>query len=194
MTGRRRCGRVQSARSRPSISFSLNSAEKMSMKKTRVFPGLLFVVLAATASARASDRMELGFLSVVPPVGWHTETNGQRLLSRKTHLDGLPLLIIETCRLGRAKSCPSACALPNIERSGIVSDLGLPLEPVDRSDGYVEYTASGRSVAPTGTMYTSIRLLCGPAGFVYAARLDESSAEIARQELQAVVSTIKWTK
>ncbi len=166
----------------------------MSLKKIRVFPGLLFVVLAATASARASDRVELEFLSVVPPAGWHTETNGQRLLSSKTPLDRLPLLIIETCRLGRAEPCPSACALPNIERSAIVRDLGLPLEPVDRSDGYVEYTASGRNVAPTGTMYTSIRLLCGPAGFVYAAILDESSAEIARQELKAVVGTIKWTE
>lgn len=112
----------------------------------------------------------------------------------KTKLAQLPMLILETCKVGSGDSCPSACDFAEIKRSGILSDLELALTPVERPGPYLEYEASDEMTSSDGTVYASIRLLCGPAAFIYAAQLDTGSAQQARRDLEAVISTITWRK
>jgi hypothetical protein len=168
---------------------------KMVLRNLKAFASFVIVELALASGANASDRVDMDFFTLDTPHGWHNEWDkGRRLLSSKSALRGVPLLIIEACKSGSGRSCPSTCDLPTIERSGIVADLGISFKPVERSSAYFEYAASDQQVLPDGIMYVSIRLLCGPAGFVYAAHLDMSSAQKARQDLEAVLNTIKWTK
>ncbi len=151
------------------------------------------MTLASLPAAHAADRVDMGSFSIAPLPGWHTESDKGRLLfSIKTKLAMVPMLILETCKVGSEGSCPSACDFAAIERSGILADLKVTFTPVPRADAYVEYEASHQDTTSDGPSYTSIRLLCGPAAFIYAAQLDTGSAQQARQDLQTILSTIKW--
>lgn len=152
----------------------------------------IMLTLASAAGAYAADRVNMGFFSVAPTHGWHNESNDARLFSTKTGRPVPPLLILDSCKPESGNTCPRACDLPTIERSGFVANPGLAFKLVKRADAYVEYEASDQMSSSEGTAYTSIRLLCGRGGFIYAAQVDENSAQDARRDLDAVLGTIRW--
>jgi hypothetical protein len=150
--------------------------------------------MTLAVSAHAAEIVDMGFFSVATPPGWHNESSkGSRLLSSKSGRAEPPLLIVELCKTGSGAACPSRCDIRTIEQSGMIADIGLSFSAVKRSDGYSEYAAAAQERKPGGAIYTSIRLLCGPAGFVYAALIDGSSAQQVRRDLDAIVNTIKWS-
>ncbi len=159
---------------------------------------LLYFSLAAapcalTSSAHAADTVEMGLFSIQPPSGWHTEwETGRRLLSSKSGSMAPPFLIIEACSAKRDEQCPATCDLATITRSGIVQDLDLSFTKIARVDGYAEYAARRRENPAGERLYTSVRLLCGTSGFVYAALIGTASADESDQALSATLRTIKW--
>ncbi|NHZ92983.1 hypothetical protein F2P45_28840 [Massilia sp. CCM 8733] len=164
-------------------------------RNLKAWAALIAMTLASLSGAHAADRVDMGSFSIAPLPGWHTESDkGRRLFSIKTKLAQLPMLILETCKVGSGDSCPSKCDFAEIERSGIAADPPLALTPVQRQGAYLEYEASNQATTSEGTVYTSVRLLCAPAAFIYAAQLDTGSAQQARRDLEAVLSTIKWSK
>lgn len=159
----------------------------------------LFCILFATAgmsplsAARASESFDMGFFTISPPRNWHTEfEKGRRLLSSRTESGGLPSLMIESCLSASGGACPSRCDLPTIRQSGILSNLELPFKVLKRVDGYFEYAASTQDKLADGTLYTSIRLLCVPSGFVYSALTGSGSAEKVDHDLASIIGTIHW--
>ena len=152
------------------------------------------VLLGMPAFAASADRYELSFFSVAPPANWHVESDkDKRLLASGSGSEAPPLLIVESCRSGQP-GCPGQCDLPALERSGMVEGLHMTFKPVAREDGYREYAASDVQATGGDKAFTSVRLLCGPSGFIYAAFMDGASMQAADGALDAVVGSIAWKK
>ena len=158
-----------------------------------------FAVVGALlcSHAFAGDKLpnNLSFFSVVPPASWAVETDGEhRLLASGSGAEAPPFLILEACRPSRDRSCPSQCDLSSIGRSGAISDLHLSFAAVPRRDDYFEYSASDQKVLSDGKVFTTFRLLCGPAGFVYAALAGIDSQQATEAQMAAIIGSIRWTK
>lgn len=179
------------------------------LQATRV--SLMAAALSCSAAASAGERIDMGFFSVEPFSTWHTEAADGRLYSRKPAKDGaqFPVFVIASCAAGSAPACPATCDLPAIERAGLVADTGTAFQQRSINQGarkesgpllayrpgdYIEYEAQTRQRTADGTVYVSMRLLCGPRGFVYAALSDTSSAAASAFDLSLVLGSIKWKK
>lgn len=158
---------------------------------------LMVVGALLCGNVLAGDKApySLSFFSVVPPATWHVETDGERrLLASGSGAESPPLLILEACRHSRDSNCPSRCDLSSIERSGVVANMHLAFAPVPRRDEYVEYSASDQQVLADGKVFAAVRILCGSAGFVYAALADIDSHQASEAQMTAVIDSIRWTK
>jgi hypothetical protein len=156
---------------------------------------LASVVLLAATQVNAADRFSLSFFSLVPPSGWHTESDKQhRLLSGAGKGEEPPFLIVESCSPGGHEDCPRKCDLPAIEQSRAVSDLHLTFKEIKRRDDYVEYAASQAQAFEGGKASTAVRLLCGPTGFIYTALMEVDPSHDSGAELDAVIASIEWSK
>ena len=152
-------------------------------------------ILLTATHVVAADRFSLSFFSLVPPLGWHTETDKEhRLLSGSGKGEEPPFLIVESCSPGGHGDCPRKCDLPTIAQSRMVSDLHIYLKDVKRNDGYVEFATSQVQVVEGGKTSTAIRLLCGPAGFIYTALIEIDPSHDSGAELDAVIDSIEWSK
>jgi hypothetical protein len=152
------------------------------------------IVLTAT-HGNAADRFGLSFFSLVPPPGWWTESDKQhRLVSGAGKGEEPPILIVEACSSAEYPGCPRKCDLPAMAQSRGVSDLHLSLKAIKRRDDYVEYGASSEQFVEGGKAFTAVRLLCGPAGFIYAALMESDPRHDSAAELDAVIDSIEWSK
>lgn len=152
--------------------------------------------LSLASSTHARRTVDMDFFSISTPLNWQNESlSGRRLLSSK--FPGSlkpPMLIIEACRPGGSGRCPSRCDIDSIRRSGMLEDPAVHFTSVARSDGYAEHAAIAQQNTREGIVYSSIRLLCGEAGFIYAVLADTSSAEAVRRDLDVIIGTIEWTR
>jgi hypothetical protein len=157
---------------------------------------LASAVLLTATRGDAADRFGLSFFSLVPPPGWWTESDKHhRLVSGAGRGEEPPILIIEACSPAEHSSCPRKCDLPAITESRVVSDLHFAFKPIKRRDDYVEYGASSeQAYVGGGKAFTAVRLLCGPAGFIYAALMESDPSHASGAELDAVIDSIEWSK
>lgn len=156
---------------------------------------LASIVLLTGAQVNAADRFSLSFFSLVPPAGWWTESDKQhRLASGGGKGEEPPFLIVESCSPDGRVECPSKCDVATVAQTRSVSDLHLALKEIKRDDGYAEYAASQVQAFEGGKASTSIRLLCGPAGFIYTALMEIDPLHDSDAELDAVIASIKWSK
>ncbi len=163
----------------------------MAAKKTL----LVFALLLSAAHVDASDRVKLPFFSLVPPAGWHTESDKvHRLLSSKSNAEEPPFLIVESCSPGGREDCPTKCDFPTIAQSGSLADLHLTLRTSKKHDDYVEYAASQEQAVGDGYSASAVRLLCGREGFVFVALVARESDHNSIAELDAVMNSIEWAK
>ncbi|NHZ32266.1 hypothetical protein F0185_01485 [Massilia sp. CCM 8692] len=157
---------------------------------------LITITLACVSGAHAADRVKMGGFSIAPQPGWYNKIDrAGRFFSKKTKEKGLPMLVLEACKVGRELSCPPTCDYADLKRLHIFTATPLDARiPVKRTDAYVEYESSDEMSTSEGKFYASTRVICGPAAFIYAVQLDPGSTQQARRDLEAVISTIKWRK
>lgn len=154
---------------------------------------LVTTLLLTTLATQAADRFNLSFFSIVPPSNWRVESDKEyRLLASGSGTEHPPFLIIEACEASKNQSCPRKCDLPAIVRSKFVSDSHLSLQVVKRRDSYLEYAASSKQTNADGEFSSSVRLLCGPGGFVYAALIEDDTSHNADKTLDTIVNSIEW--
>jgi len=152
-------------------------------------------ILLTATQVIAAERFSLSFFSLVPPSGWHTESDKEhRLLSGSGKGEEPPFLIVESCSPGGHADCPLKCDLSSVAQSRMISDLHISLRDIKRHDGYVEYAASQEQAVEGGRASIAIRLLCGPAGFIYTALMETDPSHDAAAELDAIVDSIEWSK